>query len=131
MLAFAPAARPAAILELTTFLVDCEARLIRLNPAGRAQNKKRRPTLPICDALLPWLRGLPAGPVVQYRGKALSRTKMIFRHLTARVSRRIRREAAAAARSLRRAGRRTEAWGVIEGGRQRASAIIEVTAYTI
>ena len=131
MLAFATAARPAAILELTTFQVDSEARLIRLNPAGRAQNKKRRPTLPVCDALLPWLRGLPAGPVVQYRGKALSGPKMIFRHLTARVSRRIRREAAAAARTLRCASRRTEAWGVIEDGRRRAAAIIEVTAYTI
>lgn len=62
MVAFALAARPAAILELTTFQIDYGARLIRLNPAGRAQNKKRRPTLPICDALLPWLR---RGPVVE------------------------------------------------------------------
>jgi integrase len=82
MLAFATAARPSAILELTTFQVDCDARLIRFNPAGRAQNKKRRPTLPICDALSPWLRGLPAGPVVQYRGRPLASAKMIFRHLT-------------------------------------------------
>ena len=131
MLAFATAARPAALLELTTFQVDCEARLIRLNPAGRAQNKKRRPTIPICDALLPWLRGLPAGPVVQYRGKALTRTKMIFEHLTARAARRIRREAATVARTHRRAGRRAAAWDVIEEGRQRSAAIMEVTAYTI
>jgi integrase len=130
-LAFATAARPAAILELTTFQVDSDARLIRFNRAGRAQNKKRRPTLPICDALLPWLRGLPAGPVVQYRGKSLAGTKMIFRHLTKRVSYRIRREAAVVARTHLRAGRRTEAWGVIEDGRRRSAQIMEVTAYTI
>ena len=131
MLAVATLARPKAILELTTFQVDCDARLIRLNPAGRTQNKKRRPTLPICDALLPWLRGLPPGPVVQYRGKPLTRTKMMFAHLTKRASRRIRREAAAAARTHRRAGRRAEAWNAIEDGRRRAAAILEVTAYTI
>jgi integrase len=131
MLAFATAARPTAILELTAFQVDCDARLIRLNPAGRAQNKKRRPTLPICDALLPWLHGLPAGPVVQYRGRALAGTKMLFRHLTNRVSRKIRHKAAAAARTHRRANRRTEAWGAIEEARRRSTEIMEVTAYTI
>jgi hypothetical protein len=57
--------------------------------------------VPICDALLPWLRGLPPGPVVQYRGKPLNDTKMMFDHLTARASRQIRREAAAAARTHR------------------------------
>ncbi len=131
MLAFATAARPAAILELTTFLVDSDARLIRFNRAGRAQNKKRRPTLPICDALLPWLRGLPAGPVVQYRGKPLAGTKMLFRRLTNRASRKIRHEAAAVARTHRRANRRSEAWRVIEEGRRRSAEIMEVTAYTI
>jgi len=131
MLAFATAARPAAILELTTFLVDSDARLIRFNRAGRAQNKKRRPTLPICDALLPWLRGLPAGPVVQYRGKPLAGTKMLFRHLTNRASRKIRHEAAAVARTHRRASRRSETWRVIEEGRRRSAEIMEVTAYTI
>jgi len=111
MLAFATAARPAAILELTAFQVDCDARLIRLNPAGRAQNKKRRPTLPICDALLPWLRGLAAGPVVQYKGRALASVRMMFDHLTRRIARNIRREAAATARTHLRARRRAEAWG--------------------
>ena len=131
MLAFATAARPTAILELTTFQVDCDARLIRFNPAGRVQNKKRRPILPICDALLPWLRGLPAGPVVQYRGKPLAGTKMLFRHLTNRVAHKIRHEAASAASTHRRASHRSEAWRVIEEGRRRSAEIMEVTAYTI
>ena len=56
LLAFCTAARPAAILELTSFQIDHEARLIKLNPPGRRQNKKRRPTLPICNTLLPYLR---------------------------------------------------------------------------
>jgi integrase len=79
LLAFGTAARPAAILELTTFQVDCDARLIKLNPPGRKQNKKRRPTLPICDTLLPYLRGLPPGPVVDYQGRAIASFKT---HLT-------------------------------------------------
>jgi integrase len=131
MLAFATAARPAAILELTTFQVDCDARLIRLNPPGRAQNKKRRPTLPICDALLPRLRSLPPGPVVQYKGRKLAGTRMMFAHLTGRIARQIRRDAAAAARTHLRASRRAEAWAAIRDGRQRSAAILEITAYTI
>ena len=78
MLAFGTAARPAAILELTTFQVDCDARLIRLNPHERRQTKKRRPTVPMCNALLPFLRGLPAGPVVHYNGRPLNSIKSAF-----------------------------------------------------
>jgi len=131
VLAYGTLARPSAILELTTFQLDFTGRLIRLNPPGRAQNKKRRPTVPMCATLLPWLRGLSPGAVVQYRGKPLTRTKMMFDHLTARASRQIRCEAAAAARTHRRASRRAEAWRAIEDGRRRATAILDVTAYTI
>jgi integrase len=131
MLAFATAARPAAILELTTFQIDFAARLIRLNPPGRAQNKKRRPTLPICDTLLPWVRDLPIGPVVQYKGRKLAGTRMMFQHLTGRIARQIRQDAAIAARTHLRASRRAEAWMAIRDGRQRSAAILEVTAYTI
>jgi integrase len=85
LLAFGTAARPKAILELTSFQIDCEARLIRLNPPGRRQNKKRRPTLPICNTLLPYLRLLPGGPVVCYAGRALGGIKSTFDHLTRRA----------------------------------------------
>ena len=78
LLAFGTAARPSAILGLTTAQIDCDARLIRLNPAGRRQNKKRRPTLPICDALLPYLRALPPGPVVAYQGQAVKSVRTTF-----------------------------------------------------
>jgi integrase len=78
LLAFGTAARPSAILELTTFQVDCDARLIRFNTPGRRQNRKRRPTVPICDTLLPYLRALPAGPVVAYFGKPIKNIRKTF-----------------------------------------------------
>lgn len=70
LLAFCTGARPTAILELTTTQIDCEARLIQLNPHGRRQNKKRRPVVAIPDVLLPCLKSIPAGPVVNYGGNA-------------------------------------------------------------
>ena len=85
MMALGTAARPEAILQATTFLVNFEARLIRLNPPGRRQNKKRRPTLPLCDTLLSYLRCLPSGPIVQYRGRPLGGIKSTFDHLTRRA----------------------------------------------
>ena len=69
MLAVGTAARPNAILKLTTLQIDQKRRLIRLQPPGVRQTKKRNPTLPICESLWPELRDLPAGPVVSYFGR--------------------------------------------------------------
>ena len=85
VMAVGTGARPGAILEATTFLVSFEARLIRLNPPGRRQNKKRRPTLPLCNTLLSYLRCLPPGHIVQYRGRPLAGIKSTFDHLTRRA----------------------------------------------
>ena len=131
LLAFATAARPKAILELSSLQVNCETRLITLNPPGRRQNKKRRPTLPICNTLLPYLRGLTPGPVVRYNGRALSGTKSMFDHLTGRAAAAIRRETAACARTHRRARRRDKAWAAVQDGKERSAAMLQVTAYTI
>ena len=131
LLAFATAARPAAILEVSSFRIDCDARLIKLNPPGRKQNKKRRPTLPICDTLLPYLRNLPPGPVVHYQGRALRSFKKAFDRLTRRAARSIREEGAEVARVCRRAKRRAAAWDVIKAAKERATAMLEVTPYTI
>jgi integrase len=49
------AARPEAILELRGNQDDLERRLLHLNPCGRIQTKKYRPTLPISNTLLPYL----------------------------------------------------------------------------
>lgn len=55
MLALHTAARSGAIRALTWFQVDLDRKLINLNPRGRAQTAKRRPPIPISDALLPML----------------------------------------------------------------------------
>ena len=131
LLAFGTAARPEAILELTSFQVDRPARLIHLNPAGRRQTKKRRPTVPICDALLPHLTSLSTGHVIAYRGRRLASIRMAFRRLTARAAKRIRRDGAERARRLRAAGARTAASETIDQARTAAAAILEVTPYTV
>ncbi|MGE4219693.1 MAG: tyrosine-type recombinase/integrase [Alphaproteobacteria bacterium] len=59
-LAYYTASRRAALQELTWFQTDEKARRIRLNPAGRAQTKKRRPTVPIDPLLAPVLVRLRA-----------------------------------------------------------------------
>ena len=113
LLAFGTAARPEAILQLTRSQVDCEARLIRLNPCGRAQTKKRRPTIPMCRTLLPYLLDLPAGPIVSYNDKPLKNIKSTFDRLKARARTELRDEAAQDAHRLHRANARSDAWSVI------------------
>lgn len=49
------AARKGAIENLRKEQIDLEAGLIRLNPRGRLQTKKRRPTVPIPDRLREYL----------------------------------------------------------------------------
>ncbi len=131
LLAFGTAARPEAILQLTSSQVDCEARLIRLNPPGRAQTKKRRPIIPMCRALLYYLQDLPEGPVVRYNGKALKTIKSTFDRLKARARTEIRDEAARAVRDLRRAKARSDAWSVIAQAKARGDALLELTPYAI
>ena len=147
MLAFGTAARPEAILELTAAQVDVENRLIRLNPPGRSQNKKRRPTIPMCESLVPWLTGLLAGPVVRYtpqlpegiaertkatpKPRALAGIRTTINRLKARARQRLRDEAARLASRARRTGRRGEAWTLLQEARQKGDALLEITAYTI
>lgn len=54
------ASRRAAIETLDWSQVDMRARLIRFNPPGRAQSKKRRVPVPISDALFAVLDAVPA-----------------------------------------------------------------------
>jgi integrase len=82
----ATGARPEAITDLTLEQLDFENRLIRLLPAGRAQNKKRRPTVKMPEALARYIeenmvtefkstRRHVTGitHLVNYRGKKVSR----------------------------------------------------------
>ena len=61
----------------------------------------------------------------------LSGIRTSFRRLTARAARMIRAEAAALARKLRADGYRGEALAAIVDGRRRATAMAEITPYTI
>lgn len=83
LLAFGTAARPEAILELTNGQVDCEARLIRLKRPGHARTRKRRPTIPMCRTLVPYLQDLPEGPIIRYDGRALKTIRSTFNRLRA------------------------------------------------
>jgi integrase len=55
-LAVATGARREALCELTWFQVDFDARLIHLNPHGREQTKKRRPTIGMSSTLYDMLK---------------------------------------------------------------------------
>lgn len=85
MLSFNTLARPEAVLELQPFQFDGEHRLLMLNPPGRAQTKKYRPTVPVTDALLPWLRQWAAQRYFvlahKYQVKPIGSVKKAFRTL--------------------------------------------------
>ena len=78
MLAFNTLSRPVALLELEKSQVDFEGRLIGLNPPGRKQTKKYRPTVPITDTLLPWLEEAEQGPLVAYWGRPIKSVRRGF-----------------------------------------------------
>jgi len=87
LLAFGTAARPAAILELTRVQCDIRGRRIRLNPHGRKQNKKRRPTIPMAETLARWLKGWSDDYIVNHHGQSYSREgwKSTFKRLARRA----------------------------------------------
>ncbi len=82
VLAIGTASREAALRELTWDQVDLKLGRIYLNPAGRRQTKKRRPTVPISPTLGreldSWTRD--GTHVITYYGKALS-TREFFDRL--------------------------------------------------
>lgn len=82
VLGIATCARPRAILDLTWDRVDFQRGLIDLNPRGRAQTAKRRPTVPIASyALEPLLEAYGARQsdhVIERGGKGLASIKKAF-----------------------------------------------------
>ena len=78
MLAFNTLSRPVALLELEKSQIDFGSRLIALNPPGRKQTKKYRPTVPITNSLLPWLEEADDGHVVNYWGRAIKSVRRGF-----------------------------------------------------
>jgi len=72
MLAMNTLARSGAILDLTPLQISEEHGFIDLNPAGRKQNKKYRPLVPITRTLAAWLPHWPGSPVVNWNGRAIA-----------------------------------------------------------
>lgn len=75
-------ARPTAILELRWGQIDFMRRQIDLNPPGRAQTAKRRPVVPIGDALLAELQSAFAARtsvyVIERAGKPVRSVRKAF-----------------------------------------------------
>jgi len=86
VLAIGTASREAALRELTWQQVDLRIGRIHLNPAGRRQTKKRRPTVPIAPTLAAelasWKRD--GEHVITYYGKPLA-TREFFDLLAERA----------------------------------------------
>lgn len=70
--------RPEAVLELTPAQINIEDRLVRLNPKGRKQTKKYRPTVPLTDTLLPFVRTTEVPVFVMWNGRQVKSVKKTF-----------------------------------------------------
>jgi integrase len=81
LLACCTLARPDAILDLTVFQRDDG--VLHLNPRGRRQTKKYRPSVPIAATLKPWLDAAEGPHFVQYCGRRLQSIKSAWRRLRA------------------------------------------------
>jgi integrase len=82
LLALHTAARPGAVLGLKWSQVDFEGRVIHLNPPGRLQGSKRRPSVPMTDTLYAVLREAlgraRSEHVIEYHGRAIASVKKSF-----------------------------------------------------
>lgn len=88
-IAYATAARPQAILDLRWAQVDFAAGLIRLNPDGRVQTAKRRPTVPMTPHLAQVLaiafEGRACDFVIEHGAQPIASIKKGFAAAAARV----------------------------------------------
>lgn len=85
MIAYNTLARPEAILDLAPSQIDLNDRLINLLVPGTKQTKKRRPTLPITNTLLPWLQACDGETFVNYHGRKIANNKKAFGKLCERA----------------------------------------------
>ena len=72
-----------AALDLQPFQVDFDSRVIRLNPAGRRQTKKRRPTVMLTKTLAAHLKPLHGPFYAGWKGKRTKSVKTTWRKLRA------------------------------------------------
>lgn len=82
------ACRTGAALDLKCSQVDCDRDLVFLNPEGRLQTNKYRPTVKLPSHLKPYLQAQkvldPTQSVVSFRGKPLNSIKTSWRKLVMR-----------------------------------------------
>jgi site-specific recombinase XerC len=83
LLACCTLSRPGAILDLTVFQRDREAGTIDLNPTGRRQTRKFRPTILEAKTLTPWLDQATTEHFVAWQGRRLKSIKTAWRRLRA------------------------------------------------
>lgn len=85
LLMIATCARPDAVLDLTYARCDVERRLIMLNPEGRQQTKKYRPTVRMPEAIVQRLSTgqshLDCDHIIQYKSAPVSSVKKAWRQL--------------------------------------------------
>jgi hypothetical protein len=71
--------RQATILGADTTQIDWQYRLFNMNAPGRRQNKKYRPTIRIAATWEPWLKAVPQGRLITYRGNPVASLRTAFR----------------------------------------------------
>ncbi|MGH8037154.1 MAG: tyrosine-type recombinase/integrase [Stenotrophomonas sp.] len=80
------ACRGDAARDLQRFQIDTEAGLVHLNPAGRRQTKKYRPTVPLLPALAAHLKtAKPEAHLVHWHGAHIKSIKTTWRKLRKRA----------------------------------------------
>lgn len=80
------AARISSLLELRGSQIDLQQGLLRLNPPGRVQTKKRRPVLRLSSTLRPWVEHLSGDQhLVAYRGRPVDSIKTALRGMRERA----------------------------------------------
>jgi integrase len=78
ILSVATGGRPSAIAELRRAQIDLDHNILHLNPKGRVQTKKRRPSLPMCPTLRIWAETWvaeapsPDSPLIAWKGEGMT-----------------------------------------------------------
>ena len=72
------ACRNDAAMDLVKSQVDTAAKLVVLNPVGREQTKKYRPTIPLAPTLQYWLEQWDE-PLLSYRGQKIKSIRQAWR----------------------------------------------------
>jgi integrase len=79
------ACRNDAAMDLVKSQVDFQAGLVNLNPEGREQTKKHRPTVPLSPTLKYWLEQWDE-PLIQYHGKKVKSIRQAWRKTRIRAA---------------------------------------------